>query len=844
MLEGRTLLSLTVIPYDPNGTVADKSKLIASSLAQNSGLNILNGTYVGVSGQGGTYSGFDLSDGTNHVSIPDGLILTNGVATGVEGPNPNRAPGVTYGSASISNNLGQPGDTDLTTLTGGPTFDANSLTLTFTTAPGVKSISFQLLFASEEFPQFVGSFNDAFGAYLDGQQITTDSSGKPLTVNNNFFTFNNSGQTPDQYAATAGKTPVNFNFGYDGLTMALTTTAPLNPNVTVHTLKFAIADALDGNLDSAIFLTDVTGSTQASTGPTTNPSQPTGFVVSNTNDSGPGSLRSVIQAADASTTPATITFNLPGSGPFVIAPLTPLPALTSTVTINGYSQPGAQANTAATGDNAVVLIQLWGVQAGSGTDGLTVSAPSCVIEGLTIDGFSGNGITLNGNALGTTIEGDFIGIDPKGATAMPNGGFGVAVVNTTPSSSLTGSVAAAGKVSSLAQVAAKGATIGGTLASARNVISGNGMAGVELATGVSGVVVEGNYVGTDATGSKAVGNRSAGILLSDSASDTIGGTVAGAGNVISGNGSTATPGAGLWIEGPGATGNLTVGNTIGASANGQNPLGNISVGLLINDASNNTIGARVAQGRNVISGNGIIGLMIAGTSQNNLAINNAIGSDVTGTKALGNGGVVNGTLAGTGVYINAAPNNTIGGSTLPGVANVISGNTFDGVELLGPTASGNVVSGNLIGVAQSGTVALANGDDGIVIDSADKNQIMSNIIGSNLRDGLTISGAQAVGNVVVANAIGLGLSNTPLGNGAFGVLLVNQAPAPVGLTSVNTFGPNALGNVRDTSLAPSSDSVNLPAVPQKSTSVHSTKNHVSTKVKTPKPSHVAKHRGR
>jgi hypothetical protein len=121
---------------------------------------------------------------------------------------------------------------------------------------------------------------------------------------------------------------------------------------------------------------------------------------------------------------------------------------------------------------------------------------------------------------------------------------------------------------------------------------------------------------------------------------------------------------------------------------------------------------------------------------------------------------------------------------------------------------------------------------------------MSNIIGSNLRDGLTISGAQAVGNVVVANAIGLGLSNTPLGNGAFGVLLVNQAPAPVGLTSVNTFGPNALGNVRDTSLAPSSDSVNLPAVPQKSTSVHSTKNHVSTKVKTPKPSHVAKHRGR
>ena len=102
---------------------------------------------------------------------------------------------------------------------------------------------------------------------------------------------------------------------------------------------------------------------------------PLTLVVTNTLDDGsPGSLPWAINIAnsDPSSLPVTIDFDIPGTGPFVIQPTTPLPAITHSVIINGYSQPGASANTLGQGDNAVILIYLNGSNV-SGNDGLVVA---------------------------------------------------------------------------------------------------------------------------------------------------------------------------------------------------------------------------------------------------------------------------------------------------------------------------------------------------------------------------------------------------------------------------------------------------------------------------------------
>ena len=146
---------------------------------------------------------------------------------------------------------------------------------------------------------------------------------------------------------------------------------------------------------------------------------PKTFVVTNTNDSGPGSLRQAMFYASQSNTPPadTIDFDIPGTGPFVISPLSPLPTLKHATMIDGYSQPGASANTLAQGDNAVILIQVDGSLTGF-SDGITLAAGGSTIAGLSITDFN-NGIHLTG-AGGDTVTGDYIGIDSTGTIAEGN----------------------------------------------------------------------------------------------------------------------------------------------------------------------------------------------------------------------------------------------------------------------------------------------------------------------------------------------------------------------------------------------------------------------------------------
>src|SRR5439155_18717520 len=140
-------------------------------------------------------------------------------------------------------------------------------------------------------------------------------------------------------------------------------------------------------------------------------------------------------------------------------------------------------------------------------------------------------------------------------------------------------------------------TIGATAAAARNLISGNAVAGIYIhGTGTNGNLVQGNYIGTDETGTSAVSNE-AGVQMEDGSLNVIGGAVAGAGNVISGNRDDG-------VDFIGGANNTVSGNRIGTNAAGTAALGNGAQGVALGfGATGNTVGGAIVAARNLISGN-------------------------------------------------------------------------------------------------------------------------------------------------------------------------------------------------------------------------------------------------
>ena len=203
-------------------------------------------------------------------------------------------------------------------------------------------------------------------------------------------------------------------------------------------------------------------------------------------------------------------------------------------------------------------------------------------------------------------------------------------------------------------------------------------------TGVSGAgLVEGNFIGTDATGTRLL-NNTTGIQ----GAGTVGGAAAGAGNLISGNNT------GLAFIG------LIQGNLIGTDLTGTLAMGN-GIGIDV-ETVGETIGGTAAGAGNVISGNPAYGIY---GSAESLIEGNLIGTDVTGTKALPNG---------EGIHNFGRPS-TIGG-TAAGAGNVISGNSGAGIYLDYTFGQpGGLVEGNLIGVDASGKAPLPNAGDGVAV---------------------------------------------------------------------------------------------------------------------------------
>jgi CSLREA domain-containing protein len=415
-------------------------------------------------------------------------------------------------------------------------------------------------------------------------------------------------------------------------------------------------------------------------------------------DDGTGhcTLRAAIQQANHSPGANRIRFGI-GTGARTIAPLSLLPTITEAVTIDGTTQPGFAGKP---------LIELSGTAVGvnrrAGFDGLSIKGGNTTVRGLAISGFTANGSTelVTGEirldkADHNIIEGNFIGTDITGTVKL-NNFAGIEVDESRRN------------------------IIGGTTTAARNITSGSIYGDIVIDdqnTSGEENLVQGNFVGTDVTGTVAFSNLSGGIQMFSSRNCTVGGTVPGARNLISGN----------------------------------------SRGLTIFQSS---------------------GTLIQG---------NLIGTDISGTLALGNS---------NGIVVTATANTLIGGTT-PAAHNIISGNRNFGVGLgvgsesfsvIGGT--GALVEGNYIGVDVNGTVPLGNGSDGIFIEvESFAHSISANIIAFNERNGINIPNlTNSVGKPGFRITI---LSNSIFSNRALGIELGND-----GVTSNDFQDPDTGANLQ------------------------------------------------
>ena len=508
------------------------------------------------------------------------------------------------------------------------------------------------------------------------------------------------------------------------------------------------------------------------------------FDVTTTADSGAGSLRAAMTQANATAGPSEIDFQIPGNGPvrIMVGSATAgaaLPTIQGTLFINGYSEGDfqqAQSHESGGGDTTPYagppLVVIDGTDA-TGTNGFDLgpgAAPNAnsdgsQIQGLAIDRFNSNesgaggtGIVIEPTSTGDIISGNYIGIDyADGSTASFQGNSNDGVL-----------------------VQSGNNTIGGTTPADRNVLSGNDDSGVEVqfvssgGSDASNNVIEGNYIGTDATGATAHPDFY-GVTLEGVRGTTIGGATAAAGNVISGNrfeGVTLT----IAAESVAFSSDTVIqGNYIGTNAAGTAALPNQGFGILNVDADHTLIGGPTstegAAPGNLISGNGSIGE--SGGSDTgggiDLTTNNRaapaptyvdVEGDLIGTDHTGKAAIPNS----EGIVIDGSPNNTIGG-VAPGTRNVISGNGFStsfdggGVIIIGTGSRNDSVLGNYIGTDITGDAPLGNYGRGVYIGDgsdlhrsgdgvASDDSVILDVIAANGQlagdDGVELQGTSAV----------------------------------------------------------------------------------------------------
>ncbi|QGJ68962.1 Hypothetical protein PBC10988_6270 [Planctomycetales bacterium 10988] len=382
-----------------------------------------------------------------------------------------------------------------------------------------------------------------------------------------------------------------------------------------------------------------------------------------------------------------------------------------------------------------------GIHLLSGANSNTIGSNS-TRSGNLISGNNSSGILLF-EASSNVIASNTIGLDATGLIGIGNAGDGI---------SLTGS--------------SQLNSIGGTGPIPANLIGANGENGIHLEDS-SLNTISGNTIGLGSDGSTSLGNTGSGILLENSHSNTIGGST-GAGNLISGNG---VHGIDLFDS----IGVLILANTIGTTASGLAMRSN-EVGVKVRGGSSNTIGQ--AGFGNLISGNRSSGIHLdLGTdpSFSNVIQANTIGLAANGTDAISNGD--------NGILVVSGSGNLIGGAS-PGSGNIIAGNTAHGIYL--ENTSLNQITSNTIGLNATGTVAVANANNGLFLSSSHSNTIggagSGNILSGNTENGLELSASDQ--NVIIGNTIGTNATgDSALPNQVFGIFLDESNQNTIGGTT-------------------------------------------------------------
>ncbi len=554
------------------------------------------------------------------------------------------------------------------------------------------------------------------------------------------------------------------------------------------------------------------------------------LVVSNLNDAGPGSLRAAILSANA--TPAgdstLVTFCLNGT----ITLASPLPTIARNMTINATSAPThvsggppvvaldfnghpglifgvgsdgskllgvavdhASGNGVTLDDNSITLnddyigLNLAGAKAGNGGNGVLVwsesngdfigrndsDAPGVVAN--VISGNRLNGIDLAGSSSDTVVD-NRIGTNAAGTSAIANGGDGIYITHGSRGNEI-GGTAFVDTVTGQANnpTGSKGTvTPVFVVPPLGNLISGNGRNGVLIDTGSRGNVLNGNFIGTTASGDGALGNGGNGVWIAGAPGNSLVGCKFVNNpfvyyNVISGNRRN-----GLRVTN---SNNVTVqGNFFGVGANNTAIVKNRLDGILIDGGSANTqVGGVIPLG-NVSAGNGLNGIAVLGKARGFVTFN---------------------TFGGLLAFKGAAPNGldgllitSTGGDNLVRT-NVFSGNKKNGIELAG-NASGVTVDPDIVGLNTKGNGVLPNGGDGLLITG----NAHGNIIGGTLHSVIpqnTFSGNKGYGvaitgwahnNHVFRSFIGTQLLGVKaLGNKKGGVLIAGIANRNlIGLTTL------------------------------------------------------------
>ena len=457
---------------------------------------------------------------------------------------------------------------------------------------------------------------------------------------------------------------------------------------------------------------------------------PSPGIVTNTNDSGTGSLREAVTWANTAPSPATVTFAIPGAGPHTITLASALPTITANgVTIDGTTQSGTQCRDLWAGSGHDLRVN---VRGNGGIDGFRMGGANQTIRGLSVSGFN-NAVVPMGGSSNAVIQCNYLGLLADGSSNA-NGGRGVEVLGA-------------------------GGRIGGLNAGQGNVISANNVAGIVTTVGTSDTAIQGNFIGTDPTGTIARANGTA---------------------------INHFFGAATWRD---ITRNLISGNNIGIALESDDAISASTDQIRIQRnriGFNRNLDALLPNGTNnaaiQFSPGSITNVLIGGDASTE-------GNEIAGSRdgivlqGVSNIRIRGNTIARSGsrgIWVENSSNITIGG-TAGTEGNRIGGNASDGIRLLA-NSSGITILGNLIQPLAITGGTFANGEHGIAIDGA------SNVV---IGDG-TASGRNVIAGNGLQAIIGTGSIATVAINGNYVGITASGNAAALNAANSNQFNKDAM----------------------------------------------------